>query len=245
MNTLTKQLIGAAIGGAIGYFIGGVVVEVIALQQLKKYENWDWDGVQELTEEGPEEQGPLTMAKPKKRNYTKHFTGDDRPELAALVAKYNGDPIEEKVDHIVIDESTGGEEEYAVLSDGFEIYDEDEIVSDIMVISLAEYAENVPGYECMTLNYYDDDVVTDEHDNPINRPEQILGEEALVSFGELSDDEEVVYVRNIPRKAMYEVVKTNKLYAAPPAPTRRELLAQRREARQAKKEERNEEANPK
>jgi len=211
MNKFTNQLIGAAIGGAFGYFVGAVIVEII---NIKENEN-DWEDWIDGNENDPVE-GQLGPKEPiifmghkkdkkigKVKNYTQHFISEGRPELAVLAAKYNGELIEDAVVENTLD-----------ISEDFEVV-EDEIQEekDISIISLAEFTLN-DDFKSLTLNFYDDDVVTDEHENPINRPDRILGTEFSVSFGILSEDEDVVYVKNLTKKAMYEIVRTNTTYAA-------------------------------
>jgi len=228
MNTFAKQIVGATIGGAIGWFVATVITDIIELQEQP---DLPWvDGTENDPTDHPEEDIFLkketqktsmkTTNKLKQKSYTEYFISQDRPDLASLAAKYNNEEVKEPVT---------GEEVDGVDVDV--VYEEewDEIVdaaveTDPSIISLAEFANADEGFETLTLNYYDDDVVTDERDNPINRPERILGEEALVSFGVLSEDEDVVYVRNLAKKALYEVVRTNKVYAAPRTRSLKDVL---------------------
>lgn len=217
MNNTVKYLLGATIGASFGYFVGAVIVEIIRQQEELEEEvtysiEEERDGLLNLDDPRP----PLKKEKVVKlnqvKNYTEFFKGTGRPDLAKLAAKYNGDPV-------VLGDSEEPEPEDVLTSDDLIIpEDVDMPQTDPSIISLSEFA-NADGYHTVTLSYYDDDVVTDEHDNPIERPERLLGEEALVSFGHLSEDEDVVYVRNELKKCMYEVVRLNKDYSAP-APRR-------------------------
>lgn len=225
MNNNLKVLLGAMIGAGVGYFVGQVIVEIIVIKQAESVlcdgGMEELEELEELTDDDADEnfnilernQTKLKKNNEKlhtKKNYTQYFKNQNRPDLAALAAKYNGEepePLsgnEEKDKEMVLEEIA----EFTMIEDEAE-------KTDPSIISMSEFANAGDEYECLTLNYYDDDVVTDENDEPISKPEQILGEEALVSFGELSDDEDVVYVRNEKKKAMYEVVRTNKEYAAP------------------------------
>lgn len=222
MNHTVKLLIGAAVGAGFGYFVGAVIVEIIKLKEessvLDFYEDEENEDdliegkIEELKESNSIRRKELMGNKKlKTKNYTEYFKNQDRPELAALAAKYNGGDLPNTIqDGILDNDLLKSRMDEAIEEDFNQVEDESE-VTDPSIISLAEFA-NAEGFDCMTLNYYDDDVVTDEQDNPIYRPEQILGDEALVSFGELSEDEDVVYIRNLAKKAMYEVVRTNKEY---------------------------------
>lgn len=235
MNTNLKLLIGATIGAGLGYFVGSIIVEIIALKEHPEdeldyydleYPNTQ-DGGPEIDEEKKLFQRSEPMSKRRTRNYTQAFQGN--PGLELLVKKYNGEL--ELPDLPIKNAPAREEEEIEGLHDPEE---EDDDIQPISIISMAEFA-NAEGFECLTLKYYEDDVVTDEHDTPIDRPEEILGEDALVSFGELSGDEDTVYVRNLPKKAMYEVIRTGKNYSV------QKVRRERREAvarmRAAQKEE--------
>ncbi len=59
-------------------------------------------------------------------------------------------------------------------------------------------------YEQISLNYWGDGYLTDENDEIIHNPADILGDKALDSFGEYEDDS--VYVRNDELRVDYEVL---------------------------------------
>lgn len=60
------------------------------------------------------------------------------------------------------------------------------------------------GYDCISLNYYADGVLTDDWDNPIEDVESMVGKESLTHFGEYEDDS--VFVRNDHMKAEFEIL---------------------------------------
>lgn len=70
------------------------------------------------------------------------------------------------------------------------------------VIPPDEYGEN--DYECETLYYYPDGVLTDMYDNIIEDIEGMVGEDSLHHFGEWEDDS--VFVRNNDRQIDYEIL---------------------------------------
>jgi hypothetical protein len=213
MNTNLKILLGVGIGAGIGYFISAVIVEMINIKEQQNSEtDFEYDDVAKEESEFPqsgEAKPTKTIERPRdmgrktvRRNYSEIFKKN--PDLENLVKKYNGGQ------EVEVKEDDGMQMEL-ISEDEFAVPDE-EVEKPISIVSMAEFANN-DELESITLNYYDDDVVTDEHDNPIEHPEQILGDEALVSFGTMSEDEDVVYVKNLPKRAMYEVVRTNKNYA--------------------------------
>lgn len=234
MNKTIKYVVGGAVGGAIGYFVGSVIVEMILYKAQLAEEAEAGEYYTDADDKSQEEPTNVTTPKklvvnaPAKKNYTKHFEHEDRPKLAELTKKYQA-PIEDR-------DTT--EEENAEMTDKEDEWEvEIEMLEDtdhepVMVISVDEYASD-DAMEHVTLRYYDDDVVTDENNNPIDRPEMLLGDDALVSFGQLSQDEDIVYVRNLPKKCMYEVVRMNKDFSEP--------VVSRKRAPLSKKENENEE----
>jgi hypothetical protein len=82
------------------------------------------------------------------------------------------------------------------------------------VISYEEFAEEMNNFEKLTLNYYeDDDVLTDEEDGVVTDVIGVVGDDALTSFGDRSEDPEVVYVRNEKLETDYEVIRLSKSFA--------------------------------
>lgn len=77
------------------------------------------------------------------------------------------------------------------------------------VISPAEFGEE--DYEEIELTYYADDILTDDHGDIIEDPEEIIGPAALSTFGEYEDD--AVYVRNDERRCDYAVLKDMRNYS--------------------------------
>lgn len=202
MNPTVKTLIGAAVGGAVGYFVGQVIVEYIHMQDVDYHDTLEFDPtiddeeVEELKPMGKEIKLRKIGKTEAKKNYDKMF--QENPELKVLIDRYSGEES-------VILSPAREEEEYEGLRD---TDDEEDVPGPISIISVEEFA-NTEDYQRLTLHYYLDDIVCDENDAPIDRPEQILGDDALVSF----DEDDAVYVRNDNNKCMYEVVRLNQNYA--------------------------------
>ena len=66
-------------------------------------------------------------------------------------------------------------------------------------------------YDCISLNYYADGVLTDDWDNPIEDVEGMVGKESLTHFGEYEDDS--VFVRNDRMKADFEILLDERNYS--------------------------------
>lgn len=76
------------------------------------------------------------------------------------------------------------------------------------VISPDDFDEN--GYEIVSLTYYADDVLTDEHDNVIRNRDKLIGKDSLTKFGEYEEDS--VFVRDDERKIDYEILADTRNY---------------------------------
>lgn len=72
------------------------------------------------------------------------------------------------------------------------------------VIPLDEFA-TLDGYGTRSLTYYEDGVVTDENDDPIDEPSKIIGDDYISRFKVA--DADVVYVRNDLLENDYEIVR--------------------------------------
>ena len=113
-------------------------------------------------------------------------------------------------------------QEYAkILKKNSYIYDDhDEEEEDPMegrpyVISPDEYG-NEDDYDCESLTYYSDGVLTDDWDNPIEDIESFVGVESLNHFGENEGDEDTVYVRNDDHKRDYEILRDPRKFSEVP-----------------------------
>lgn len=78
------------------------------------------------------------------------------------------------------------------------------------VISPEEFDE-LDGYNSESLNYYADGVLTDQYDNVIDDPEDIIGDiDPDEHFGEFEEDS--VHVRNDVTKCDYEILRDTRCY---------------------------------
>ena len=67
------------------------------------------------------------------------------------------------------------------------------------------------GYDCISLTYYSDGILTDDWDNPIEDVEGMVGKDSLTHFGEYEDDS--VFVRNDHMKAEFEILLDSRKYS--------------------------------
>ena len=77
------------------------------------------------------------------------------------------------------------------------------------VIDPEEYGDL--GYKQVSLNYYDDGVLTYENDEVIENVDELVGKDSLTHFGEYEDD--TVYVRNDNLRTDFEILADTRRYA--------------------------------
>lgn len=91
--------------------------------------------------------------------------------------------------------------------------DTDEDRPEPYVVSRDSYENEYLDFHKNSLVYFtEDDTLCDDHDEIIDDVDHILGPEALKSFGEGSDDEDIVYVRNIRMQCDFEIVREHMSY---------------------------------
>lgn len=78
------------------------------------------------------------------------------------------------------------------------------------VIAPEELGE-VDNYEVISLTYYSDEVLTDDNDDIIEDVEDVVGTDALSSFGDYEDDS--VFVRNDRLQCDFEILADERAYA--------------------------------
>ena len=83
-------------------------------------------------------------------------------------------------------------------------YTNDELEPKPYVISPEEVGNTDEDYDLISLNYYEDGVLADDWDEPIEDVERVVGKDSLNHFGEYEDDS--VYVRNDRLKCEYEIL---------------------------------------
>lgn len=78
------------------------------------------------------------------------------------------------------------------------------------VISPEEFGE-IDEFEQISLTYYADGILADDHDEKIDDVDDVVGLDSLNHFGEYEDDS--VFVRNEPRKADFEILLDHRRYS--------------------------------
>jgi len=87
-----------------------------------------------------------------------------------------------------------------------------EINYDPHIISIEEFIESDNNYDKVSLFYYnEDDILTEENEEIITNRLELIGD-SLDEFGILSDNSDVVYVRNDKISTDFEIVRLNDSY---------------------------------
>lgn len=144
------------------------------------------------------------------------------------LSKYYGVPTVKKEEETEA-ESDMSLEEYAdmVLENSYapahvdysKVLEKDTEVSDEMekpyVITSEAFGE-LYDYETITLNHYADGVLTDDQDEIIDNPEDIVGDDYIECFGTNEDEPDTVYVRNDKLRCDYEILLNCETYSGIP-----------------------------
>jgi hypothetical protein len=80
------------------------------------------------------------------------------------------------------------------------------------IITAEEWGDNNSPFEKITLTYYTDGTLADDHDKPVEDKGTLVGLENLQRFGTYSRDREIVYVRNEKHDAEFEIVRSDQDY---------------------------------
>lgn len=84
----------------------------------------------------------------------------------------------------------------------------------IYIIHQDEFTTNETEYQQATYTYYaGDNVLTDEHDTVLDNRENLIGDPVhLTRFGHGTDDDNVLYIRNVQLELEFEICRTPKSY---------------------------------
>lgn len=208
---------GLAVGGAAGYFLTKMRLQKVYADQADK----DIASVKErytiLRKEGEYATPVSAVAAYEAKlvgleyaeGYSEDAPEDDHPfdrftsnsnpklKLRALDPEEDDEEVEE-------DDAPEAESEE---DDAPETEAEPRDTSKPYLISVAEYMEDEPHDEKLSLTYFsEDDTLIDSRESVVPDIIGTIGEEALTMFGHLSDDPSIVYVRNERLEADFEIV---------------------------------------
>lgn len=196
---------GAAIGSAVTWKIVKDRYEKIVQEEIKSVKEVFSDRFNSSNEETSSEESDDEMSEEDPVSDYRKICWDDLEDL---------DPSELEEEEYQADLA-----EYAVVSkyeDIANIYKEggpDNMPTseprEPYVIEPIEFGE-LDDYKTFELTYYEDGILEDEDYDIVKNPEEILGPDALGSFGEYEDDS--VFVRNERLRADFQILKDYRTY---------------------------------
>lgn len=216
MKTNTKILLaflgGAATGALICFAILKEKYEELANEEIENIKDYYQKEMEKIDDAYEEELDNLINTM--NRDMYEHDKREGTKTYVDYVKKYSPDEIvKDKYYDMpypdVIDEDYHEDDELP----------EDPPENDLQyekpfVISREEFDEGYPHFDKITITYYaEDDVLADEQDEIIPDIEAVVGYDSLSRFGDMSDDDCVVYVRNGRLGADYEIILTQESYS--------------------------------
>ena len=210
MKEATKSFLiftaGLSVGGVAGYFATKKYLEVKYEQDLQMQIQDVKDHYKLIRKEG-EYAAPETVPV----DYENVLEGLEYIEHSEEVVVEEENLTDESDNaYEVVDPDVKYEPDFA--SDYQEEYERDR--SQPYIITVKEFMEDRDEYDKTTITYFeDDDVLCDEREEVIPNVEYTVGNDALTKFGELSEDKNIVYVRNERTSTDFEIVRDRRSYA--------------------------------
>lgn len=186
-HTLSNILVFAA-GAAIGSVVTWKLIEA-------KYAQIAQDEIESVKEE---------FACRYEREETEDVDEDARPKMTPTkpdIHEYAATLKSEGYTNYSNSKSTNAREE---------VDNVDDIGTKPYVIAPESFGE-LEDYETISLTYYDDGVLTDDRDEPVEDVEDVVGLDFPIHFGEYEDDS--VFIRNERLKADYEILLDSRKYS--------------------------------
>ena len=131
----------------------------------------------------------------------KVFSKREKKEESKMVAEENTNQNSKKKPDISKYAGVINKEGYDKSSNGDEEKEQD---TDKPYVIAPEFFDENEDYDCASLIYYADGVLTDDNDEPVEDVEGTIGVESLNHFGEYEDDS--VFVRNDRLKCDFEIL---------------------------------------
>lgn len=212
MNKWVAMGIGAAVGGGVGYVVGYLIAERMNRQEEEAEGVWEEGQPEEETAEDDKDEEPSSPTPQRKErdivtgprrivDYNKLY--EEKPDLAALAARYNG--VDNEPAKVMV--STVVKPEVKIDPDAPRILTEEEF----------DATEAQEDYRYLVLTYYaGDDVLVAPNSVPIMEPEKVVGPDALTAFGSDPDqDADTVYVINSRIGGIYEINRIDDFFGEP------------------------------
>lgn len=190
----TKEILyltaGIIIGGTAGYFVTKKMLEADLQAQI--------DDVKEhyklLRKEG-EYSSPENVP----TSYEDTLEGLGYSEEGFNLASEEPEELEDVLENVEDEEAEEREERFS---------------NEPYVISVKEFMDDKEDYDKVTVTYFEgDDTLCDEREQIIPDIEGTVGSDSLTKFGQLSDDKNIVYVRNDIIQTDFEVALDKRDYS--------------------------------
>jgi hypothetical protein len=196
MKGLLWFLLGAAAGSGITYVLIKDTYEQIAIEEV--------DEMKEYYEEKMKEDKKATIKS----------DVNSKPDLDVLAReRAKGERI--PYDKQYIPEDERDEEEGLPPSEQYIHNDEKyrKTMKKPYLIKPEEYSDENYHYDKLSYGYYvEDDVLVDDNEDVVTDITNTIGDEALLSFGEISEDPDIVYVRNERLAVDIEIIRMQESY---------------------------------
>ena len=140
-----------------------------------------------------------------------YVDADAAEEWADRANKINWDELEDLKDEEVESEEPENTNEYAKTVNKY--YREggaENMAKRPYVIAPYDFGE-IDGYKTISLTYYADGILEDEDGEVVTGVNELIGSDALLTFGEYEDDS--VFVRNEQLETDFEILKDYRTYA--------------------------------
>lgn len=197
MKKLLIFIASSVVGGISGYFIGYKVAKKKYLAQADK-------DVQSVIDSYNRYYGVNTEKTPQTPDSEQK--ADAKEEKSPLMDK-------DSIDYEALKNYKNHVERYTNIKkdEKEEVNSPDKQIDAKITLISPDEAVNEKDYNTETLTWYADNVLADDDYNIINNINEVIGKEALNSFGLYEED--VVYVRNDYYEVIYEVVLDERTYA--------------------------------
>lgn len=194
--------VGAAIGSAVTWKVVKDRYEKIVQEEIKSVKEVFSYRFNRSNEEVSSEESDEEMSEEDPVSEYRKICWDDLEDL---------DPSELEEEEYQAEEADKAEYEY--LANTYKEGGADNMPSseprEPYIIEPIEFG-GLDGYKTFELTYYEDGILEDEDYEIVRNPEEILGPDALGSFGEYEDDS--VFVRNERLRADFQILKDYRTY---------------------------------
>ena len=196
--------VGAAIGSAVTWKIVKDRYEKIAQEEIKSVKEVFSDRFNSSNDEASSEESDEEMSEEDSISDYRKICWDDLEDL---------DPSELEEEEYQADYAGAVVSKYEDIANIYKEGGADNMPTsesrEPYVIEPIEFGE-LDGYKTFELTYYEDGILEDEDYEIVRNPEEILGPDALGSFGEYEDDS--VFVRNERLRADFQILKDYRTY---------------------------------